>query len=61
MAERETQDGNTNIYSFVTETNANELDNIKVTLFKNDKTIALKDGKDLKPPFKNLPEFINNI
>lgn len=30
----------------VTETNANELDNIKVTLFKNDKIIALKEGKD---------------
>ncbi|MDD4492784.1 MAG: Ig-like domain repeat protein [Eubacteriales bacterium] len=30
----------------VTETNANELNNIKITLFKNDQTIALKEGED---------------
>ena len=30
----------------ITETNANELSNIKLTLFKNSETIALEEGKD---------------
>lgn len=32
----------------VTETNANELSNIKITLFKNNETIVLKQGTDYK-------------
>ena len=32
----------------VTETNANELKNIKITLFKNSETIVLKEGVDFK-------------
>lgn len=32
----------------VTETNANKLKNIKITLFKNDKTITLVEGNDYK-------------
>ena len=32
----------------ITETNANELTNIKITLFKNNETITLKEGEDYK-------------
>lgn len=32
----------------ITETNANELTNIKITLFKNEKTITLKEGEDYR-------------